>query len=175
MQSDVTSSPSSVRYEGGANVLPLAGNDAGEILLSDHQVIRSLLDELCTVQESQQRLATLERLKAALTIHNATEENLVYPALETVAGKHHESQKLYKETAAADVLVFKLDTMLKTGEEGGFGKTAESLRAALLEHIEDEEQRAIPELRKHASPEQSRLLTSAVRELRETLSMRAPG
>lgn len=73
--------------------LPVSGETTVEILKNDHTVIKRLLNEL-TGRQNGERKATLERLKAALTIHNATEENLVYPALAVVAGKKSESEHL---------------------------------------------------------------------------------
>lgn len=149
--------------------LPMRGTDAIEILTNDHQTIKSLLSSLTQGTGMSGRQETLERLKAALTIHNATEENLFYPALQVVAGKKSESQKLYHETADADVLVFQLDTMLKEGDDSGFTKTAEKLQAAVLEHIEDEEQKAFKDLREKAEPQQAQMLTQSVREFRSKL------
>lgn len=149
--------------------LPMRGNDAIEILTNDHQTIKSLLSSLTQGTGMSGRQETLERLKACLTIHNATEENLFYPALQVVAGKKSESQKLYHETAAADVLVFELDTMLKEGDDSGFTKTAEKLQAAILEHIEDEEQKAFKDLQEKAEPQQAQMLTQSVREFRSMM------
>ena len=151
--------------------LPMRGNDAIQILTNDHQTIKSLLSSLTQGTGMDGRRQTLERLKAALTIHNATEENLLYPALQVVAGKKSESQKLYHETAAADVLVFELDTMLKEGDDSGFTKKADKLQASILEHIEDEEQKAFKELQEKAEPQQAQMLTQSVREFRAMMHM----
>ncbi len=149
--------------------LPVRGNDAIEILTNDHEIIKSLLTGLTQATQTAQRKDALEQLKAALTIHNATEENLVYPALEKVAGKKSESQHLYHETAAADVLVFELDVMLKEGNDSNFSAKAGKLREAILEHIEDEEGSAFADLQKHAQPQQAQMLTNSVREFRSAL------
>lgn len=151
--------------------LPVRGNDAIEILTNDHDTIKALLNQLTG---SGDRKATLEQLKGALTIHNATEENLVYPALRKVAGKKWEAQHLYHETAEADVLVFELDTMLKEGRESEFAPKAEKLKEAILEHIDDEEQKAFPHLRDRAEPQQAHMLTTSVREFRSALRFGTP-
>lgn len=155
--------------------LPLRGNDAIEILLNDHQVIKSLLSRLTQAGQASQRKQVLDQLKAALTIHNATEENLVYPALEKVAGKKTEAQKLYHETAAADVLIFELDTMLKEGDDSDFDAKAEKLQGAVLEHIEDEEDSAFPHIQEKAEPEESQMLTESVREFRNSFRFEMAG
>ena len=149
--------------------LPARGHDAVEILINDHNVVKSLLEQLANARETARRKSVLEQLKAALTVHNATEESLVYPALAEVAGKKSEAQHLYHETAEADVLVFQLDTMLKEGEESEFESTASKLREAILEHIDDEEQKAFAHLREKAEPQQAKMLTDSVREFREAL------
>jgi|SRR5579883_422632 len=151
------------------NSIPAAGADAIETLIADHQRIKSLLSDLTAGSQSSSRMQTLEQLKAILTVHNAIEENLIYPALREVAGKKSESLKLYNETAEADVLLFTLDSMLKEGREDEFGKTAENLQAAVLEHIEDEEEKAFPHLQKGAEPQQTQLLNESVRQLRGSL------
>lgn len=152
--------------QGDVGVLPVRGNDAIEILENDHQTIKALLATLAQPAQREQRKETLDQLKAVLTIHNATEENLIYPALNKVAGKKSEAQKLYHETGEADVLVFELDTMLKEGQDSDFTSKAQKLQEAVLEHIEDEEGSAFPHLREHASPEQARSLSDSVREFR---------
>lgn len=149
--------------------LPARGHDAVEILINDHNVVKALLEQLANARDTERRKGVLEQLKAALTIHNATEENLLYPALAEVAGKKSEAQHLYHETAEADLLLFQLDTMLKEGDEAEFESTASKLREAVLEHIDDEEEKAFPQLREKAEPQQAKMLTDSVREFRDAL------
>lgn len=148
-------------------LLPARGNDAVEILVNDHQVIKGLLAKL-TDSNPADREQVLEQLKGVLTIHNATEENLVYPALDKVAGSRAESQHLYHETAEADVLLFELDSMLKEGDTVDFDAKAEKFRDAVLHHIEEEENKALPRLR-DVDAEQAELLTDSVRTFRKSL------
>src|ERR1035441_10701631 len=86
--------------------LAARGSDAIEILVNDHQVIKGLLTQL-TSGAIETRKDTLDQLKGVLTIHNATEENLVYPALAVVGGNKSDSEQLFHETAAADTAVFR--------------------------------------------------------------------
>ena len=146
---------------------PARGETAVEILLNDHTTIKQLLEELTSARDSAARTNVLEQLKKILTVHNATEENLVYPAIAVVANDQKESKHLYEETADADVLLFKLDAMLKSTGADDFQKKAEEFRSAVLEHMDDEETKAFPELQERAEPEQERLLTESVREFRE--------
>ena len=149
-------------------LLPARGSDAVEILTNDHDVIKSLLTRLTSAGASE-REGLWEQLKGVLTIHNATEENLVYPALNKIARSKAESQALYHETAEADVLAFELDTLLKEGNHSDFSAKAEKFQDAVLHHIEEEEQKALPRLQENAEPEQNQQLTDAVRTFRKSL------
>ena len=149
-------------------LLPVRGNDAVEILLNDHQVIKGLLSEL-TAAAGSRREAVLEQLKGVLTIHNATEENLVYPAINKVAGSKLEAQHLYHETAEADTLLFELDSMFKERDESDFGAKAEAFAQAVRHHIEEEEQKAFPRLRENADAMHAEMLTASVKTFRKSL------
>lgn len=151
------------------NMLPLRGNTVHEIIENDHEVIKGLLTSLTHAAARADRVQTLEQIKAALTIHNAMEENLIYPALDKVAGHKIESLKLYNETAAADILVFQIDTMLKEGDETKFAEKAEKLQSAVFKHIEAEEKSAMPHLEKGAQAAESQMLLQSVREFRTAL------
>ncbi|MGA7356197.1 MAG: hemerythrin domain-containing protein [Candidatus Cybelea sp.] len=154
-------------------LLPTRGRDAVEILKNDHQVIKSLLDELTSTQGSR-RKEVLEQLKGVLTIHNATEENLVYPAIDKVGGSKTESQHLYHETAEADVLVFELDSLLKERDGAEFTLKAKKFHKAVLAHIDEEENKAFPRLQENADPEDTENLTRSVKAFRKSLHFELP-
>ncbi|HEY9180886.1 MAG TPA: hemerythrin domain-containing protein [Candidatus Baltobacteraceae bacterium] len=148
------------------NLLPLRGSSVHEIVENDHETIKGLLNSLTHSAAREDRMQTLEQLKGALTIHNAMEENLIYPALAKVAGHNFETMKLYNETASADMLVFEIDTILKEGDETKFAEKAEKLQAAVFKHIEAEEEKAMPHLQKGSDSAESQMLLQSVREFR---------
>ncbi len=150
------------------SLLPVRGDDAVEILENDHEVIKELLTRLTTATNSK-RAEVLELLKGVLTIHNATEENLVYPAIQKVAGSKVESQHLYHETAEADVLFFELDGLLKEGNDEEFARKALKFQEAVLHHIDEEENKAFPRLEENADPQNAATLTASMREFRSSL------
>jgi hemerythrin superfamily protein len=149
-------------------ILPVRGDDAVEILRNDHQVIKSLLTEL-TSEPPQERKRVFDQLVGVLTIHNATEENLVYPAINKLGGSKEESQHLYHETADADVLAFELDALLKAGDVSQFNVKAEKFQEAVLAHIEEEENNALPRLLEIGDPRKVEELAEAVRTFRKSL------
>ena len=110
-----------------------------------------------------------------LTIHNATEENLVYPAIQKVAGSKLESQHLYHETAEADVLFFELDGLLKEGNDEEFARKALKFQEAVLHHIDEEENKAFPRLEENADPQNAANLASSMREFRSSLHFETKG
>jgi len=146
--------------------LPVHGSTAVEILKHDHQAIARLLAALMRAATPEDRRDALKYLKAALVVHNATEENIVYPALEALAGQKVESQKLYHDTAEADVLIFELDGMLQAGAATDFDSKVTKLHAAVIAHVASEENSAFPDLEAHATSQQLEALTSSVREFR---------
>ncbi|MFN2448826.1 MAG: hemerythrin domain-containing protein [Candidatus Baltobacteraceae bacterium] len=148
------------------NITQTRATGAIEMLISDHQTIKSLLTQLTRSSDSGTRKQTLEELKGLLTIHNSLEENIVYPALAQIARKHTESMHLYEETAAADVLIFEIDTMLKENDDSDFTAKAETLQKAVFEHIEDEEQKAFRDLREKAEPQEMQMLDTSAQEFR---------
>lgn len=150
-------------------LLPVSGSTVHEILENDHEVIKGLLNSLMNSAARMDRMQILEQLKGALTIHNATEENIVYPALDKVAGHKFETLKLYNETAAADILLFQIDTMLKEGDETKFAEKTKKLHDAVFKHIEAEEKSALPHLEKGADSSEALMLLQTVREFRGSI------
>ena len=153
-------------------LLPAHGNDAIEILRNDHRVIKGLVRELVE-SDAASRKQVLEQLKGVLTIHNATEENLVYPAIGNASRGKDEAGRLYHQTAEADRIVFELDSLLTQRDGARFSATAKKFEKAVLAHIDEEENEAFPRLREESDPEQSVRLTEAVRSFRKSLRFKA--
>lgn len=65
--------------------------------------------------------------------------------------------------------------MLAKGDDSAFSVEAEKLQAAVLEHIRDEEDKAFPDLEKHADSTQAAMLTKSVREFRAALHFQTSG
>ena len=140
-----------------------------DTLLRDHELIRACLDELDRTSSAQAATPLIERLKGILTVHNATEETIVYPALSKIAGEMIEPRKLYFETAEADMTFFELTNIAKGIMQGDFGATCSKFTAALREHMETEEQHAFPHLQKKSDAGELAALGPAVREFRSKL------
>jgi hemerythrin superfamily protein len=142
-------------------------NDAIDILENDHENIKALFAQLVSATQANERTNILEQLKAILTVHNATEENLVYPAVRVAASRAKDADTLYHQQDEAKVGIWKLDAMLKgTLDEADFGAQAEELQKAVLAHIRKEEETEFPHLRDALKGKGLTQLSGAVREFR---------
>jgi hemerythrin superfamily protein len=141
-------------------------------LKHDHQVIRTYLQELngTTAADST---AHFEGLKRLLSLHNAIEENLVYPALAKLAGDREQAMELFHETAEADILVFTVTQARVRDDEAAFQSGVRDLTNAILEHVQVEETQAFP-LLESAGPEVLRKLAHDIVEFRGALTSSAP-
>jgi|GEM_PF-1575230 len=147
--------------------VPVTGTDAIEILENDHRVIKDLFSRLVTASEPSEQSLVLDKLKAILTVHNATEENLVYPALRVAASRAKDADALYHEQDEAKVGIWKLDAIL-TGslKNEDFGKHAKELQEAVLAHVRKEEETEFPHLHESLKGKSLTQLTEAIREFR---------
>jgi hypothetical protein len=68
----------------------------------------------------------LDSLKKILCLHNAIEENLVYPAIAKIGKRKNQALELFHQTAAADIAVFTLQQALLHRDEATFTGTAKS-------------------------------------------------
>ena len=147
--------------------VPVTGNDAIEILENDHRVIKDLFSRLVAASEPSEQSLVLDKLKAILTIHNATEENLVYPALRVAASRAKDADALYHQQDEAKVGIWKLDAIL-TGslKNEDFCKHAKELQEAVLAHVRKEEETEFPHLHESLKGKSLTQLTEAIREFR---------
>jgi hemerythrin-like domain-containing protein len=125
-------------------------------LENDHLIIRKHLEELAVVPAAG-RQATLDALKQILALHNAIEENLVYPALAKTAQYEPGAMELFHQTAEADVLLFTAQHALLHGDDATFTATIQTVTVAIREHINVEETQAFPRLQAVAPAERHEL------------------
>ncbi len=113
--------------------------DALAMLERDHRRVQALLKqgEDTTAQAVQRRTELLETITRELTIHEALEEKILYPALKA----HPEGKDLalegYQEHHVADVLLKELHEVAKDDER--WGAKFKVLQENLDHHIEEEE------------------------------------
>lgn len=140
--------------------------DAFATLKSDHRIVKNLLAELVQPGDRTLRRTMLNRLKTALAVHNATEESQIYPAMRVLAERRDQSERLYRETAEADVLLFAIDNLREDREDPNFDEKIARLREAIVAHIDEEEATVFPELLERLGADGCKRLSQSVREFR---------
>ncbi|MGB8519617.1 MAG: hemerythrin domain-containing protein [Candidatus Tumulicola sp.] len=149
-----------------AGELASATGDAFATLRSDHEVVKNLLAELVQPDDRTLRRTMLNRLKTALAIHNATEESLIYPATRVLAGRKDRAERLYRETAEADVLLFEIDLLREDDDVPDFDEKVAKLRDAIVAHIDEEETTIFPDLLDRLGADGCKRLAQSMREFR---------
>jgi len=144
------------------------GEDAVAILMNDHQRIKGLFDQLLH-GDATTRPRTLQQLKPLLVAHNATEENIVYPAIHQIVRRPLHAYGLYHQQDEAQVAFWELG-MIEPSDPAFVRKAAE-LRDALLAHVREEEESEFPQLRDALTPQAMQKLTAEVREFRHTFEV----
>lgn len=123
------------------------GHDPFELLIEDHRLILSTLDQMLAepADATAKRTTLYLLLKRKLAKHALAEEDVVYPLLHNDGGNAEESKELYDEHADMKILLFELEELLKSG--GDWSAQVRSLRDLIQEHVNEEEQVVFPKLR----------------------------
>ena len=141
---------------------PSASGDAIDILLADHRNIEALMDQIAQTTDSDvtAREQLLQQLADLFTLHNSTEENIIYPAIRDIADLPIDTVKLYYEQDEAKIMVFELDQLPKNDPQ--WGNRFKKLRTAVLAHVAQEENIDFPRLRTAAGPKLAELTTKVL-------------
>lgn len=103
------------------------------------------MDQILASGDPAEREHLLRELSNALTIHNANEENIVYPAIREVADRPDDAALLYHQQDEAKVAIWGLMSLPKEGPD--FTRRFTELRNAILTHIRQEEAIDFPAVR----------------------------
>jgi hemerythrin-like domain-containing protein len=113
--------------------------DALQLLKDDHAKVKKMLEELDGTTERAEKTRTeiFERLKHDLTIHEAIEEEILYPALKEFAKTRDITLEAYEEHRVVDQIVSELEATPVSDETWGAKLTV--MKENLEHHIEEEE------------------------------------
>ncbi len=123
-----------------------AGGDPFALLIQDHRRIRSLLNEMAATgpDRKAQRMRLFLMLKRKLAKHALAEEDVVYPIVhERAAGA---DLHLYDEHAQMKILLYDIERIIMEGQD--WRDAVGRLRDLIVHHIDEEENRIFPELRR---------------------------
>jgi hypothetical protein len=120
------------------------GIDVISLLETEHREAKRLVDGILASNDATERDRLLHTLANALTIHNANEENIVYPAIMNQAGRPDDAAMLYHQQDDSKVIIAELMRLPKTSAR--FTSRCQDLRTALWAHIHQEEAVDFPAL-----------------------------
>lgn len=130
--------------------------DAIELLMQDHEAVRSLLAQLSKADgDAGMREELLTRIEKELQIHSTIEEEIFYPAFRAAGGKdeHRMFYEAVEEHRAVDELV--LPDLKNTDAAGErFSGRAKVLKELVEHHAEEEETEMFAGARKLFSADQ---------------------
>jgi hemerythrin superfamily protein len=135
--------------------LPGGAPDVIALLENEHREALATIDKIVASTDPAERTHLLKKLADALTIHNANEENIVYPAIRDAAHLPGDAAELYHQQDESKVVIAQMMAMAKDSSE--FTDTARKLRAALTAHIHKEETVDFPAVRAAVGPKLAEL------------------
>jgi hemerythrin-like domain-containing protein len=118
-------------------------NDPIAMLKKDHREAAALLKELAESKPGAVRRRTNDKLVAALELHMAIEEQLVYPLVAKRVGKDEEQEAETEHKLAREGLA----KMSQLVDEGGYGAAVAMVTAGIRHHVKEEETEIFPELK----------------------------
>lgn len=121
--------------------------DALKMLKDDHDKVKAMLEKLdaTTERAEKTRPELLQTLKGELTIHEAIEEEILYPALEEFAKTKDIALEGYEEHHVVDGIMAELEATAPDDETWGAKLTV--MKENLEHHIEEEEGDMFPKAR----------------------------
>ena len=136
-------------------------NDVVSLLLRQHQMIRTLCDDV-TAATAASRQEPFQRLLRLMAVHEAVEEEIVHPFVRRrVQGAGAMvADRLAEERAAKEMLV-QLDSMGPAA--AGFMPLFDQFRTAVLAHSEKEESSEFAGLREQTRPAERRAMAAAAK------------
>ena len=144
-------------------------NDPIELLKIDHRRFEKLLEdgEATTERAIKGRGEILEALTRELTVHEAIEEQLLYPALRPHAEAHDIVLEGIEEHHVADLLIKELHKVAKDNEK--WGAKFSVLKESVTHHIKEEERMMFPAARAALAREELLALGARMRALKSEL------
>lgn len=138
-------------------------NDPITILRKEHREAEELLKRLeASSSPGPRRRQTVDKLVAALTLHMAMEEKLVYPVVQKALGGDAVQEADIEHDLAREGLR-KLQELV---EKPGFGAAVDMVKAGIKHHVKEEESEMFPHLKHRLGRERLAELGDAVAEMK---------
>ena len=144
-------------------------NNPIELLKTDHRHFEKLLKqgEATTERAKKGRRDILDMLTRDLTVHEAIEEKLLYPALRPHAEAHDLVLESFQEHHVADVQIKELHDVATDDEQ--WGAKFKVLKESVTHHISEEENKLFPIAKGVLKKEELLELGAKMRDLKSDL------
>ena len=138
--------------------------DALSLLKKDHELVKSLMNEMDKEEDEEQLSSMFEQLCDELGIHERIEEEIFYPAL----AKHPKAKKDvlegFEEHHLVDEIVAEMD--VETNDEKWKAKFT-VMKENVEHHIKDEEEKLFPKAEELLGPEKLGELGAKMADMKE--------
>ena len=144
-------------------------NDPIALLQADHRRFEKLLEdgEKSTERAAKGRAELLAALASELTVHEAIEEKVLYPALEPHAEAREVVLESFEEHHVADTIIRELKAVATDDEK--WGAKFKVLKENIAHHIQEEERNMFPKARGVLPREELLALGARMRALKAEL------
>lgn len=139
--------------------------DIYQALKNDHDELKEVLNELCSLRDDDDyRFTLIDQVRDLLVPHSRAEESVFYNTLRSINADSSLKGHSFAEHLAAENLLRSLQALDKM--DSAWKGIAEKLRDALVKHIEHEETDVFAEARSVLSPQEADSITSAFQSLK---------
>lgn len=144
-------------------------NDPIELLKTDHRHVQQLLKdgEATTERAKKGRREILDELTRSITVHEAIEERVFYPALQPHAEAHDLVLESFQEHHVADGLIKELHDVTTDDEQ--WGAKFKVLKENLEHHVSEEENKLFPIAKGVLKADELKQLGAKMRDLKAEL------
>lgn len=137
-----------------------------DVLVQDHNKVRSLLDQLLSLSDSgeEQRQRIINQIRDELIPHSRAEEAVFYNSMRAAGTDYPVTSHGFKEHMEAEALLRTLQAKDKTDMD--WRTTATKLKEALEHHISEEENDMFEAAQKLFSAEEAEMMASAFKRMK---------
>ncbi len=120
--------------------------DAIDVLMSDHQRVRSLFDQFRSESGQQQKNLLFENIRTDLELHTLAEETVFYPAIAKFEGFKEIVDRSFKDHSEVKQTISEISSI--TDDLSKRTQKVELLIAEVERHVAKEESELFPMVRK---------------------------
>lgn len=137
-----------------------------EALKKDHDTVKTLLNELVSLSESDKERSSqlIEKIKDELVPHARAEESVFYNSLRAIDSAKDIIMHSFEEHMEAETLLRSLQAMDKV--DADFKSTAKKLQKAVEHHIKEEEGRIFNVAQQLFTQDEARMMAEAFEQLK---------